>query len=439
MNSPDKVSVNQAPKKTFLETLFNRRMLICLFTGFASGLPLYILIQQIPAWLRVEGIDLKTIGLFALVGFPYTWKFVWSPLMDRFTLPFLGRRRGWMLVTQIALAGLIASLSLVQPAESLKLLLVIVAGIAFFSASQDIVLDAYRRELLPDDELGVGNSYFINMYKISSLVPGSLALILADHIPWSQVNIIVALFMIVGIVTTLLSDEPADRAPAPKTFVDAVVKPFTDFFDKSRAPESAIAILFFMVLYKLGDNMAVALETPFFIDMGYSLTEIGAVAKLCKLWSAVIGSIVGGILMIRLGINRALWLFGFAQILSILGYAWLSTFDYSASLAVGGIEFSALVRLGIAVSLEYLGVGLGQVALVAFMARLCNTSFTATQFALLSSLTAVPRTLASASTGFLIEGVGYTQFFLICFCCAIPGMLMLHFVAPWNGDQRAKQ
>jgi len=427
--------MNLPPEKSMIDTLFNKRMLICLFTGFASGLPLYILIQQIPAWLRVEGIDLKTIGLFALVGFPYTWKFLWAPFMDRFTMPFLGRRRGWMLVTQIALAGLIASLSLVQPAESLKLLLVIVAGIAFFSASQDIVLDAYRREILPDHELGAGNSYFINMYKISSLVPGSLALILADHMPWSQVNLIVAAFMVVGVITTLLSDEPNSHGTAPKTFVDAVVKPFTDFFDGSRTPEKAIAILFFMVLYKLGDNMAVALETPFFIDMGYSLTEIGAVAKLCKLWAAVIGSIIGGILMIRLGINRALWLFGVAQIVSILGYAWLSMFNHDANALVFGAEIPRLVRLGIAVSLEYLGVGLGQVALVAFMARLCNTSFTATQFALLSSLTAVPRTLASASTGFLIEGFGYTQFFLICFVCAIPGMLMLHFVAPWNGEK----
>ncbi|MEM7081525.1 MAG: AmpG family muropeptide MFS transporter [Pseudomonadota bacterium] len=418
--------------KRFWTTLFNRRMLVCLFTGFASGLPLYILIQQVPAWLRVEGIDLKTIGLFALIGFPYTWKFIWAPLMDRYTLPLLGRRRGWMLVTQIALVLLIASLSLVKPAESLSLLLVLVGGIAFFSASQDIVLDAYRRELLSDDELGVGNSYFINAYKISSLVPGSLALILADYMPWSTVNMIVAAFMLVGVLTTLVCDEPEHSGKAPDNLLDAIVEPFVEFFSKSRNLSKAGAILLFMMLYKLGDNMAVALETPFFIDMGYSLTEIGAVAKACKLWAAVVGSIIGGVMMIKLGINRALWVFGVAQIVSILGYAWLASLQGQDSFVLFGTSMSMLVPLGAAVSLEYLGVGLGQVALIAFMARLCNTEFTATQFALLSSLAAVPRTLASASTGFLIEAMGYEKFFLLCFACAIPGMLMLFIVAPWN-------
>jgi len=418
--------------KRFWTTLFNRRMLVCLFTGFASGLPLYILIQQVPAWLRVEGIDLKTIGLFALIGFPYTWKFLWAPFMDRYSIPFLGRRRGWMLVTQLALMVLIASLAFVKPAESLKLLLVLVGGIAFFSASQDIVLDAYRRELLSDNELGVGNSYFINAYKISSLVPGSLALILADSMPWSTVNLIVAAFMLVGVVTTLICNEPEHAVKAPERLVDAIINPFIEFFSKSRNFSKAWAILIFMMLYKLGDNMAVALETPFFLDMGYSLTEIGVVAKACKLWAAVIGSIIGGVVMIKLGINRALWVFGVAQIFSILGYAGLASLEGQDVFNLFGQSWSMLVPLGAAVSLEYLGVGLGQVALIAFMARLCNTEFTATQFALLSSLAAIPRTLASASTGFLIEGLGYEQFFMLCFACAIPGMLMLFVVAPWN-------
>ncbi len=418
--------------KRFWTTLFNRRMLVCLFTGFASGLPLYILIQQVPAWLRVEGIDLKTIGLFALIGFPYTWKFLWAPLMDRYAIPILGRRRGWMLVTQLALMVLIASLAFVKPAESLKLLLVLVGGIAFFSASQDIVLDAYRRELLSDDELGVGNSYFINAYKISSLVPGSLALILADSMPWSTVNLVVAAFMLVGVFTTLVCDEPEHAVKAPESLVDAIINPFIEFFSKSRNFSKAWAILIFMMLYKLGDNMAVALETPFFLDMGYSLTEIGVVAKVCKLWAAVIGSIIGGVVMIKLGINRALWVFGVAQIFSILGYAALASLEGQEVFTLFGQSWSMLVPLGAAVSLEYLGVGLGQVALIAFMARLCNTEFTATQFALLSSLAAIPRTLASASTGYLIEGLGYEQFFMLCFACAIPGMLMLFVVAPWN-------
>ena len=399
--------------KRFWTTLFNRRMLVCVFTGFASGLPLYILIQQVPAWLRVEGIDLKTIGLFTLIGLPYTWKFVWAPLMDRYSIPFLGRRRGWMLITQLALTLLIASLALVKPAESLKLLMLLVGGIAFFSASQDIVLDAYRRELLSDEELGVGNSYFINAYKISSLVPGSLALILADSMPWSTVNLIVASCMLVGVATTLICEEPTHSVKGPESLLDAIINPFIDFFSRSQSLPKALAILLFMMLYKLGDNMAVALETPFFLDMGYSLTEVGTVAKVCKLWAVIVGSVIGGVAMIKLGINRALWVFGVAQICSILGYMGLASLEGRETFVFFGYSLSMLVPLGAAVSLEYLGVGLGQVALIAFMARLCNTEFTATQFALLSSLAAIPRTLVSASTGYLISDLGYETFFLL--------------------------
>ncbi len=404
---------------TFWQKLFNRRMLICIFTGFISGLPLYVLYQLIPAWLRTEGIDLATIGLFALVGFPYTWKFVWSPILDRFVPPFLWRRRGWMLVTQVTLLILIASFAAFNPQDNLLAIIFLVAGIAFFSASQDIVIDAYRREILPDDELGVGNSYFMNAYKLSSLVPGSLAFVLADIYPWPVVNLVVASFMVVGIVTTLIIDESSQEGWEPKTLRDAVINPFVEFFSR-REVGASIAILLFMLLYKLGDNMATALETPFFIDLGFSMTQIGVIAKISKLWAAIFGSIVGGVVMIKLGINRSLWVFGFVQILTILGYVALSI--------VGPDEF----MLFVAVSLEYIGVGLGGVALLAFISRLCNLHFTATQFALLSSLVAVPRTFANASTGFIIEAVGYTQFFWICFFAAIPGMLMLLKVAPWN-------
>jgi len=412
----------QAVQRDWKEILFNRKMLVCIFLGFTSGLPLYVLIQLVPAWLRSSEIDLATIGLFSLVSLPYTWKFIWSPVMDRFKLPFLGRRRGWALITQLALLLTIGFMGHFDPEQSLRGIVVLVFLVSLFSASQDIVVDAYRRELLADDELGTGNSFAINAYRLSSLVPGALALILADHLPWSAVFWVTAAFMGVGLVTTLVIREVSDDALAPHTLKDAVVEPFREFFSRGGVG-SALAILAFVVLYKLGDNMAVALETPFYIDMGYSLTEIGSVAKIAKLWSAIAGGALGGILMLKLSINRALWVFGFVQMVTILGYAWLSVVGHT------------LTGLFAMVSAEYLGVGLGAIALTAFIARETARGFTATQFALFSSLFAIPRVVANASTGFIIEAIGYTQFFLLCTALAIPGMLMLLKVAPWRSYQ----
>jgi PAT family beta-lactamase induction signal transducer AmpG len=394
-------------------------MLICIFIGFSSGMPLYVLVQLVPAWLRSSDVDLATIGLFALVSLPYTWKFLWSPLMDRFTLPFLGRRRGWALLTQLALLLSIGLLGSVDPRESLQLIAVLVFAVSLFSASQDIVIDAYRRELLADDELGTGNSFFINAYRMSSLVPGSLALILSDHLPWSTVYWVTAGFMLVGVLTTLVIREVSDDSLAPHSLREAVIEPFREFFRRDGAA-AALAILAFMFLYKLGDNMATALATPFYLDMGFSRSEIGAIAKVAALWSVIAGSIIGGLAMLRLSINRALWLFGFVQLITILGFAWLSVVGHSP------------VGLFVVVSAEYLGVGLGTVALTAYIARETSRAFTATQFALFTSFIAVPRTFANASTGFLIEAVGYTSFFLLCTAVAVPGMLMLLKVAPWK-------
>jgi len=305
------------------EALLNRRILICVFTGFTSGLPLYVLIQLVPAWLRVEGVGLAEIGFFALVGFPYTWKFIWSPVMDRYTLPFLGRRRGWMLVTQLALLASIASMGFIKPELSIWVVAYLAAAVAFFSASQDIVLDAYRRELLPDTELGIGNAVHVQTYRLAGLIPGSLALILADHLPWHTVFVIVALFMGVGLILTLVIQEAILDPTPPRTLREAVVEPFREFVKRNGLNNAAL-ILAFMFLYKLGDNMATALQTPFFVDMGFSLTEIGSVAKLAALIAATVGGLFGGVVMIKLGINRALWIFGVVQVVSILGFALLS-------------------------------------------------------------------------------------------------------------------
>lgn len=405
--------------QSFKDAVLNRRMLICVFTGFTSGLPLYVLIQLVPAWLRTENVGLAEIGFFALVQFPYTWKFLWAPLMDRFTLPFLGRRRGWMLVTQVALFASIAVMGYVKPELSIWTVAYLSAALAFFSASQDVVLDAYRRELLPDVELGLGNAIHVQAYRLSGLVPGSLALILADHLPWHSVFVIVAAFMAVGLALTLAIDEPATRADAPKTLRDAVINPFLDFIGR-QGPGAALLVLAFLFFYKLGDNMATALQTPFFIDVGFTLTQIGSIAKFASLIAVIVGGLAGGLIMVKLSINRALWIFGVVQIASILGFALLSE--------VGANPWV----LGMAVAFEYLGVGLGTAALVAFIARATNPAFAATQIALFTALAALPRTLANAVTGLIVEQVGWTSFFLLCTALAVPGMLLLFRVAPWN-------
>ncbi|MDH3806113.1 MAG: AmpG family muropeptide MFS transporter, partial [Gammaproteobacteria bacterium] len=379
--------------------------------------------QLVPAWLRVEGVGLAEIGFFALVGFPYTWKFLWSPIMDRYTLPFLGRRRGWMLVTQLALLVSIASMGFIKPELSIWTVAYLAAVVAFFSASQDIVLDAYRRELLPDVELGIGNAIHVQTYRLAGLVPGSLALILADHLPWHTVFVVVALFMGVGIVLTLIIQEAITNPTPPRTLREAVVEPFREFVQRKGLSGAAL-ILAFMFLYKLGDNMATALQSPFFVDVGFTLTQIGVISKFAALIAATVGGLAGGVVMIKLGINRALWLFGVVQVISILGFAVLSV--------VGADPW----MLGAVVAFEYLGVGLGTAAFIAFIARTTNPVFAATQFALFTALTAVPRTLANAVTGIIVEQVGWTSFFLLCTALAIPGMLLLFKVAPWGADER---
>ena len=421
------------------QALLNRRMLICIFTGFASGMPLYLLISLVPAWLRSEGVGLKEIGFFALIGLPYTWKFFWSPLLDRYrlTVPGLSRfgssfsscfsgglRRGWMLATQIGLLLSIAALGFFNPNTEIWSIAWLCLLIAFLSATQDIVLDAYRRQILPDQELGLGNSIHVNAYRIAGLVPGSLSLILADSLPWQSVFMVTAAFMLVGIVMTLSIAEPKTDARHPTSLNQAIVDPFKEFFSR-QGIQQACLILAFILLYKLGDSMATALATPFYLDMGFTKTEIGLIAKHAALWPMIVGGIVGGILMLKIGINRALWLFGLVQIVSILGFALLAR--------VG----EGLWLLGLVISFEYLGVGLGTAAFVAFMARTTHPAFAATQLALFTALTAVPRTVASSFTGMIVEGVGWENFFYLCTILAIPGMLLLLKVAPWNSQEKA--
>lgn len=423
--------------------LANKRMLVCIFTGIASGMPLYIIFQYFPAWLRDSGVDLKTIGLFALIQLPYVWKFIWAPALDRFVLPFLGRRKGWLFVTQVIIGLLMFLLSYYEPQSGMKAIVVIAVLIAFFSASLDIVIDAYRRELLPDEELGLGTSFHVNSYRLAVLIPVTLGLILADHLPWGSVHMILAIILLFAAIIIIFIPEPKHKYKAPTSLKAATVGAFKEFFERS-GWKPALLILAFLFLYKLGDNFAVALSTPFYLDLGFTKTQIGTIAKAAALWSSVAGAFIGGLLMIPLGIYRALWVFGVVQILSILGFAYLAQVGSDASVLFWVISF------------EYLGVGLGTVALLAFMAKISNRQFTATQFALLSTLASLPRVLASASSGYLVEGVneetsnfvvktfeflriplngfGWENYFYFSFFAAIPGMLMLLIIAPWNGN-----
>ncbi len=402
-----------------------RRLVACVVLGFSSGLPLFLLINLLPAWLKAGGVSLAAIGGFALVQLPYAWKFLWSPLVDRYAFAGLGRRRSWMLASQVLLVASIAALGTLDPASQVREVAFAALAVALLSATQDIAIDAYRREILREGELGLGNAVFVNAYKVAGLVPGSLSLLLADHLPWSQVFAVTAAFLVPGMVLSLVASEPEAAAAAPRTLRAAVVEPFADFVGR-QGWRSAATVLAFVFLYKLGDSLATALATPFYLDMGFANTDIAIVAKNAGLWCSVAGGLVGGAWMLRLGINRALWVFGVVQALAILGFAWL------ASQGSAPTTPERLLHLGAVIGVEAFGVGLGTTAFVSFLARATSPAYAATQYALLSSLMAVPRTVVNAFAGVLVERLGWPQFFLLCFLLAFPGMALLARVAPWR-------
>ena len=417
---------------TIFQQVFSKNMLRCIFTGFTSGLPLYVLYQLMPAWLKAYQVDIKTIGfLTALIGFPYTWKFLISPLLDRYYPNFLGRRRSWMLITQIIIFLALIVLGQYNPAQNTTSITIIAISIAIFSAMQDIVVDAYRREMLSDQELGLGNSIHINGYRIAGLIPGGLALILSDSMAWDSVFIFTALFMLPGMILSLfLATEPKspkiDRSlPFHQTFTD----PFKEFFNR-KGVKTGIGFILFLFLYKFGDSLATSLQSVFILDMGFSRTDIGSVVKINSLWASIVSGMVGGILMLRLGVNRSLWIFGVVQLVTILGFVWMAS--HNKFEAIGSYERFILSAVIIG---EYIGVGLGTAAFVAFMARETNPLYTATQLAIFTSLSAIPSKVFGAFSGFLVEQFGYYQFFWICFIVGIPGMICLYWVAPWQDNK----
>ena len=428
-------------KHPFAKALFNRRMLICLFNGFSAGLPLYYFYQFVPAWLRDNEASLTSIS--AITGLSIFWslKIFFAPFVDRYTLFRMGRRRSWMLLSQLGVLASIAMLSQLQPQQHIAFITYVMGFLVLCSSVQDIALDAYRRELLPDNELGLGNSFYANAYRVAGFIPGGLGLILADTVSWSVTHLVMASFMVVGIVKTLCIQEVTDNIAAPRRLQDAIYKPWVEFFQRD-GMQAAFLVMAFIMFYKFGDVVATALQTVFFLDTGFSKTQIGAVVKSTSVASILAGGFLGGLFIVKWGINKALWVFGAFQMLTILGFAWLSE--------VGPV----ISVLSLVVAGEYLAAGMGSSALLAFMARATNKNFTGTQMALLTSLMALPRTLATVTAGPLVEGIsaqsqtslekwllfafgpleglGYTRFFVLCFFLAVPGMVLLYWVAPFR-------
>lgn len=395
----------------YLRIFQQPRSAILLILGFASGLPLALTSGTLQAWMTVENIDLKTIGFFSLVGQAYVFKFLWSPLMDRYTPPFLGRRRGWLLATQLLLLAAIAAMGFLEPGTQLRWMAALAVVIAFCSASQDIVFDAWKTDILPAEERGAGAAISVLGYRLGMLVSGGLALWLADRwLGWQGMYWLMAALLLPCIIATLLAPEPTDTIPAPKSLEQAVVAPLRDFFGRN----NAWLILLLIVLYKLGDAFAMSLTTTFLIrGVGFDAGEVGVVNKTLGLLATIVGALYGGMLMQRLSLFRALLIFGILQGASNAGYWLLSITDKN------------MFSMGAAVFFENLCGGMGTAAFVALLMTLCNKSFSATQFALLSALSAVGRVYVGPVAGWFVEAHGWPTFYLFSVVAAVPGLLLL--------------
>ena len=476
--------------KSLLQVFQSRKMAALLLLGFSSGLPLFLTSRTLQVWMTEENVDLGVIGLFAIVALPYSLKFLWSPLLDRFVPPFMGRRRGWLVISQVGLLIAIAAMALQKPAQDVQVLQLLAFNalvITFLSATQDIAGDAYRTDVLKPQELETGASVWVLGYRLALLVTSFLALVLADYLPWNIVYLLMAAFMGVGILTSFWAPEAPEENlqnrshlsakdvilllfiillvagllsgvltgyiplnvfywivavvigawlitsfllpkqtlindlenRPPQSLQDAVVLPFQEYFQRFGLAQGSL-ILAFILLYKLGDALVGNMANPFLVDINFSKTQIGAIQGGMGFLATTVGVLAGGAILTKLGINRCLWIFGILQLLSNFGYY---------ALAIAGKNDSLLV---LAINLENFCAGLVTVVTVAFLMSLCNHNFTTTQFALFSSLTAISRDILSAPAGELAKATGWATFFLITVIVALPGLLLLPFVAPWN-------
>ncbi len=397
---------------TYTTIFTQRRVAFMLLLGFSSGLPLALTTGTLQAWATVDGLDIKTISFLTLVGSAYTLKFLWAPLMDRFVPPLLGRRRGWMVATQLLLVAGIALMGTQSPKDAILALAMIAVVVAFCSASQDIAFDAYRTDVLRKEERGAGAAVSVLGYRLAMLVSGGLALVLADSfLGWQATYWLMAALMLIGIIATWFAPEPEVIVPPPRTLNEAVIGPMKDFFSR----DGAVLVLVLIVLYKLGDAFAGSLSTAFLIrGAGFSATEVGAINKILGLVATIIGALAGGALMTRLSLYRALMLFGVLQAVTNLGFWFLA------------VTPKAYWSMATVVGLENLAGGMGTAAFVAFLMALCRVRYSATQFALLSALAAVGRTyLAGPLSGLMVESFGWAHFFIVTVLIALPGLVLL--------------
>jgi len=404
----------------FFQVYCHRRVLCLLGMGFSSGLPLALTAGTLQAWMTTEKVDLSLIGIFSLVGLPYTLKMLWSPLLDRFAIPWLGRRRGWIVVSQILLAAGILLLGMTSPRSAPAWVAGMALLVAFLSATQDIVVDAYRADVLATEELGAGAATAVVGYRVAMITSGAVAMILSDHFPWWQVYASMAALMLFCTGFTLIAPEPEERVVPPRSLKEAVWEPLAAYFRRS----GAIEMLLFIVVFKLGDVVASAMSTPFLLDLGFTRTDVGTVYKGFGLVSTILGTLAGGSIIAKLGINRSLWVFAFLQALSNLAFT---------GLALVGHNYPAMIT---AIGIENICGGMGNAAFIAFLMSLCDKRFTATQYALLSSLMALARVVAGAPTGFLANHLGWPWFFAVSVLGGVPGIILLTRFAPWNASSR---
>lgn len=402
--------------------LVSGRLWLAALMGFAGGLPLLLTLTVLQAWLTAEGASLTTIGFLGLVGLPYSIKFLWAPIIDRFKPLGLGRRRGWLLLSQFALAASIVLLGLQSPGSNIWG--VVIAGylVTLFSATQDIVIDAYRRESLADDEQGVAASFYTYGYRLGVLLAGAGGLILADIIGFRAVYFIMAGVMLACVVVTLIAPEPETGVTRPGSLVESVVGPFVEFFTRGKDMNKALLVLAFIVMYKLGDNIANHMTIPFYLGLGFSNTEIGTVAKIFGTGALLFGVFIGGAFALKMGLYRSMWIIGILQGVSTACFALL---------AAAGHDLRWLAAV---IAFENVTVGMGTAALLALMAALTNKQFTATQFAIFSTLATLPRAVLSAPSGLMASYLGWPQFFIVCALIAIPGLLLLPAVRHWFGE-----
>lgn len=404
-----------------VKKIFSYRMLIMLLMGYCAGLPLLLTGGTLQAWMTDEKVDLTAIGMVSLIGMPYVLKFLWAPFLDRFQIPFFGRRRGWMILFQFLIIVSILGLSVSDPKTQLSMVIGWAFLIALFSASQDVVLDAYRREIMPDEELGLASSLYVNGYRLAMLVSGAFALYLADQIAWSDVYKWMALSMVPAVLFTLISPKETHHVKIPSNMMEAVVGPLKDFFTRP----GAWIVLLFILMYKVGDSMAANMTTPFILQMGYSKTDMATVAKGFGLVATIVGGLIGGVMMLRFNMKWSLICFGILQAISTLGFSLLPSLPMQ------------LGSLALVVAFENLASGMGTAAYAAYMASLTNKQFTATQYALLTALMGIPRVILASPTGKMAEVLGWEMFFVVCTLVAVPGLLLLIPVFGLEKSQKA--